>query len=34
MSHMCLKTLDHDLDLQGQTETKKSCVIPCDCNNF
>ena len=25
-----------DLDIQGQIdlETKKFCVIPCECNNF
>ena len=36
MSHMILKIGDLDLDLQGQigNETKKFCVIPCECNNF
>ena len=31
---MCLKTVDLDLDLQGQIglENKKICVIPCDQN--
>ena len=33
---MGLKTGDLDCDLQGQIglETKKYCVIPCQCNNF
>ena len=33
---MGLKTCDLDLDLQGQIglETKKICVIHCECNNF
>ena len=44
MSHMILKVGDLDLDLQGDLdldlqgeiglETKKICVIPCECNNF
>ena len=33
---MDLKTGDLDLDLQGQIslETKRFCVISCECNNF
>ena len=33
---MGLKAGDLDLDIQGQIglETKKICVIPCECNNF
>ena len=34
MSQMCLKTGDLDLDLQGQIETYKFCLIPCEYNNF
>ena len=36
MSQTGLKTIDLDLDLQGQIglETIKFCVIPCECNNF
>ena len=36
MSQTGLKTGDLDLDLQGQIglETKKFCVISCECNNF
>ena len=36
MSQMGLNTGDLDLDLQGQIglETKKYCVISCECNNF
>ena len=36
MSQTGLKTGDLDLDLQGQIglETKKFCVIHCECNNL
>ena len=36
MSQTGLKTGDLDLDLQAQIflETKKICMIPCECNNF
>ena len=36
MSQTGLKTDDIDFDLQGQIgiETKKICVIPCECSNF
>ena len=36
MSQNGLKTGNLNLDLQGQIglETKKICLIPCECNNF
>ena len=36
MPQMGLKTGDRDHDIQAQIgfETKKFCVIPCECNNF
>ena len=36
MSQTGLKTGNLNLELQGQIglETKKICLIPCECNNF
>ena len=34
MSQMGLKTGDLDFEGQIGLETKKFCVIPCECNNF